>query len=181
MRSISITGDLGSGKSTVAQVLSEKLNYEYFSTGNMQRKIAEGKGMNTLELNYFSEQNTNIDDYIDGFLKEINNSDTPYVLDSRLAWHFVNKSFKIYIMVDPLIAATRISSRTKRDGDPELQGINEIAAALLERQKVEHRRFKMLYNIDCGNKENYDLVVSSTSHTVEEIVAAILEAYNAAQ
>ncbi len=177
MKSISITGDLGSGKSTVAQILSERLNYEYFSTGSMQRKIAEGKGMNTLELNYFSEQNSDIDDYIDGFLKKINESEVQYVLDSRLAWHFVPTSFKVYITVQPMVAAQRISEREMRKGDPVLEQPEQIAAALIERQQVEVRRFKSLYNIDISDKNNYDLVLDSSVCNVEEIVTKILEKY----
>ena len=71
MRHIAITGDLGSGKSSVAKIICQKAGYDYFSTGSLQRKLAAEKGMNTLELNYLSEKTNEIDDYIDAFLKNI--------------------------------------------------------------------------------------------------------------
>jgi len=37
---LTITGDLGSGKSTVAKLVSEKLKLKYYSTGSIFRKIA---------------------------------------------------------------------------------------------------------------------------------------------
>ena len=42
---ITISGMLGSGKSTVAKLLAQKLGYEYYSTGNAQREIAKKKAM----------------------------------------------------------------------------------------------------------------------------------------
>ena len=38
---ISLTGDLGSGKSTVSNLLIERLNYDYIYTGKIQREIAK--------------------------------------------------------------------------------------------------------------------------------------------
>ena len=45
---ITITGDLGSGKSTVSNVLIDRLNYDYIYTGKIQREIAERYKMTTL-------------------------------------------------------------------------------------------------------------------------------------
>ena len=78
---ISITGDLGSGKSTVAKELCHILNYKYLSTGLLQRELGQERGMNTLEFNKFTDDNKEIDDYIDQSLKDVNNQEEPYVLD----------------------------------------------------------------------------------------------------
>lgn len=48
---ITISGDIGSGKSTTGKLLAKKLDYKYLSTGAIQRQIAEEMGMTTLELN----------------------------------------------------------------------------------------------------------------------------------
>ena len=50
---ITITGALGSGKSTIAGILCEKLGFERYSTGQAQRKIAEKYGLqNALITDY---------------------------------------------------------------------------------------------------------------------------------
>ena len=41
---ISITGDLGSGKSTVAKQLAKDLGFDYISTGTIFREIAKEYG-----------------------------------------------------------------------------------------------------------------------------------------
>ena len=48
---ITISGKAGSGKSTVAKLLSEKLNLRHYSIGDLMRAIADEKGLNLLELN----------------------------------------------------------------------------------------------------------------------------------
>ena len=47
---ITITGNLGSGKSSVAKILKEK-GYEYSSTGNIFRQLAMEKGLSVEEFN----------------------------------------------------------------------------------------------------------------------------------
>ena len=88
---ISITGDLGSGKSTIAKEICKVLNFNYLSTGLIQRQLGQEKGMNTLEFNKFTDNNKQIDEYIDQKLKDINNQTESYVLDSRLGWHFIDR------------------------------------------------------------------------------------------
>lgn len=179
MRHIAITGDLGSGKSSVAKIICQKANYDYFSTGSLQRKLAAEKGMNTLELNYLSEKTNEIDDYIDAYLKKIDTDKTlkkPYVLDSRLAWHFVKSAFKVYLKVQPEIAAKRVFTDTSRSSEPQAADLEESKNSLLERQEVEARRFKKLYNIDYRKPQNYDLVIDSSHLSPEEVAAQILAA-----
>ena len=58
---ISLAGDLGSGKSTVGAILAERLSAAVYSTGTIQRKIAEEMGMTTLQLNQYMETHPEID------------------------------------------------------------------------------------------------------------------------
>lgn len=177
-KNISITGDLGSGKSTIAKILCQRLNLDYFSTGLLQRKLAQERGVDTLELNYISEKDTNIDDYIDQYLKDINKDlQKNYVLDSRLAWFFVNKSFKIYLTVVPEIAATRVINDHDRQNEPDAKSLEERVFTLLERQRIENRRFKSIYNADCRNLNNYDLIIDTSCVSIDDIVDFIVSVY----
>lgn len=65
---ISITGDLGSGKSTVAKQLSKDLGFDYVSTGTIFREIAKEYGIDVLKLNKLALTDTSIDDRVDGKL-----------------------------------------------------------------------------------------------------------------
>jgi len=175
---ISIAGDLGSGKSTIAKHLAEVLDYAYFSTGMLFRKLAAERGMDALQLNYLSETDLSIDKYIDDYLRAINDgNDSRYILDSRMAWYFVPKSFKIYATVEPEIAAQRVLNDKNRFGEPEATGLQERVKTLLERQNVENRRYKSIYGVDCRSLTNYDLIIDTSKKSVEELVKQILSEY----
>jgi cytidylate kinase len=174
---ITITGDLGSGKSSIAKELCKMLDYKYFSTGMIQRQIGKEKGMNTLELNYFSEGNESIDKYIDDLVIKLNDDEEPYVIDSRMAWHFINNSFKIYLTTNPIIAARRVNSDNHRDNEPLIEDIYKKSLNLLERRAAEDKRFKIKYGVDCSDLNNFDLVIDTTIPAIEEISRMIFQLY----
>lgn len=177
MNDITITGDLGSGKSSVAKVLCQLLDFEYYSTGKIQRELGLEKGMNTLELNYYSENNEEIDTLIDNKLIELNSSKYRHVFDSRMAWHFIKKSFKIYLTVHPLIAAKRVIEDFARTGEPNANTIEEKANNLIERRSVEDRRFKYKYGVDCSNLNNYDVIIDTSKTSINEIAKKLYNLY----
>lgn len=174
---ITITGDLGSGKSTIAKLLCDTLHFQYFSTGNIQRELSQKEGINTLEMNYLAEKNEAIDKYIDNLTAEINNETTAYVLDSRMAWHFIQKSFKIYLTVDVEEAAKRIMQDKTRSSEPTAIDILEKIHNLNERKSAERKRFLAKYNVDYFDRNNYDLVYDTTQKSTEEIVKEIILRY----
>ena len=175
---ISIAGDLGSGKSTIAKRLADVLDYSYFSTGMLFRKLAAERGMDVLQLNRLSETDLSIDKYIDDNLRAINDGDNlRYILDSRMAWYFVSKSFKVYATVEPEIAAQRVLNDKARFNEPNANDLQERIDTLLERQNVENRRYKSIYGVDCGDLSNYDLIIDTSNFTVEELTNQILDQY----
>ena len=93
---ISLTGDLGSGKSTVSAILCKTMNYEYVYTGQIQRRIAERYSMTTNELNVYAETNPEIDQEIDNTFKSLVDAEN-LIVDSRLAWYFIPNSFKVFL------------------------------------------------------------------------------------
>ncbi|NJD03321.1 MAG: cytidylate kinase, partial [Ruminiclostridium sp.] len=86
---ISITGDLGSGKSTVCKLIMEQYGLKVYSIGSIQRSLAKKHNMSILDFNKYMETHTEIDEEIDNELIEIGRRDEDMILDSRMAWHFV--------------------------------------------------------------------------------------------
>ena len=152
---ISIAGDLGSGKSTVARLLAESIQCRRYSTGDIQREIAKKFRMSTLELNRYMEKDTAIDDEIDEFNKNLNLKEESFVIDSRMAWHFIPTSFKIFLKVDPKIAAERVFRDNQRTSE-RYADIKKAKNELLHRKKSENERFQNLYRVDCSDMNNYD-------------------------
>ena len=173
---ISITGDLGSGKSTVSNIICKTLNYNYIYTGDIQRKIAERHGMTTTELNKYSETHPEIDEEIDNTFKSLNDA-KDLIVDSRLAWFFIPNSFKIYLKTDLQVAAERISNDKKRKNECYLS-VEEAAHNISTRKNSENKRYKELYNADCANLDHFDLVIDTSRITPEEVAEIILKKYS---
>lgn len=159
---ISISGDLGSGKSLLSNALVERWAADRYSTGMVQRRIADRMGITTLELNRRAETDKSIDDQIDSVFKNLAKTPKNLVVDSRMAFHFLPMSFRIKLEVHPKVAATRIQNDTSRIGEGQYQNLEEIEAAIVARKASERARFKNYYNADIEDHAGYDLVINTT-------------------
>lgn len=180
---ITITGKLGSDKSTVAKKLTELYGFEIFSTGAILRAAAAERGMDLLdlnkELNSKLDSDRSMDDLIDNTTIRVANErkDDKLIFDSRMAWHFVPGAFKVFVTVDPRVAAERVM-KDPRPGEPA-EDVDELCAELVERSRVEQARFQYLYGVDYYDYKNFDLVVDSSNRTPDEVSAIVWEHFNA--
>ena len=174
---ISITGDLGSGKSTVSNLLCKRLNYDYIYTGKIQRKIANRYQMTTLELNQYAETHHEIDAEIDATFKSLNDS-TDLIVDSRLAWFFVPKSFKVFLQTDIIVSANRISGDQQRENEKYLSK-EDAVKNIIARKESENKRYMELYGANCSDLTNFNLVIDTSHITPEKVADMIIAEYNA--
>lgn len=173
---IAFSGKLGSGKSTVCKILKEKYGYEIYSTGTIQRKIAEEMGISTLELNKRMREDPELDHVIDDAVVQLSRErrGDNLIYDSRMAWHFAESTFKVYMYVDPTVAAKRVMD-ADRGNVEKYDSIEEAREMLIARSVEENNRFKEIYKVDNFDYNNYDLIIDSTSATPEQIAEAIVQ------
>ncbi|MDR2681283.1 MAG: cytidylate kinase family protein [Tannerella sp.] len=172
---ISLTGDLGSGKSTVSSILCDRLKYDYIYTGEIQRRIAAKYNMTTTELNKYSETHPEIDREIDSTFKSLNDSEN-LIVDSRLAWFFIPASFKVFLKTNLFVSAERIAGDTKRKSE-SYESKEDAAYHIIARKTSENKRYGDLYGADCSNLNNFDMVVDTSFVEPERVAGIILEAY----
>lgn len=176
---ITITGNLGSGKSSVAKILKER-GYEYSSTGNIFRQLAMEKGLSVEEFNKqvneaASRGDHSVDKMIDDTTTRIGEERDNVVFDSRLAWHFAPKSFKVFIITDLDEASRRVFNDSLRANSESYESQETCRKALVNRQKLETVRYKEIYDIDYYDMNNYNLVIESTNAAPDEIAQEILD------
>jgi predicted cytidylate kinase len=176
-RHVTISGDLGSGKSSVAGELAGMLGFPVVSTGSLQREIASSLQMSTLEANLHAENDWSIDDRIDGMTVRVAREATSgIVFDSRMAWHFVPGALKVRLTVDPYVAAERVVGRGAAAAE-HYGSVDEAFDAILQRSASEGRRFQAIYGIDVALLANFDLVIDTSAITVAEAAVTIAEAH----
>lgn len=171
---IAFSGRLGSGKSTVCAILRDVYGYEIYSTGTVQRKVAEEMGITTLELNQRMKADPELDHVIDDAVVKISRErkNDPIVYDSRMAWHFAENTFKVYMYVDPVVAAERVFAADRGDVE-KYESVEDAKQQLMARTMEENTRFKDIYGVDNLEYANYDMIIDSTSATPAQIASAI--------
>ena len=177
---ITIAGRLGSGKSTVCEVIRERRGFEVYSTGAIQRDMARRMNLDTIEMNQRMAGNLEFDHMIDDATTKLasEQSEPPILFDSRMAWHFAPVSFKVYMTVDPMTAAKRVYG-TRHSQVESYASAEDAKAQLIHRANLENERFKTIYGVDNYDYRNYDLVIDTTFSTPESVAERIYERYAA--
>lgn len=182
---ITISGDPGSGKSTAAKELAKKLGYKHYSGGDMRGLLAVERGMTIDELNKLGEKEGWTDKDIDDRIAKLGRDEDNFVIDSRLAWHFIKddttrskKVIRIYLACDPCVAAERIFNARKteagREDEPLYKSAAEAEKELKARVASDVKRYKKYYGIDHTDKKHYDLVLETSCITQEQAVEQAL-------
>lgn len=173
---ITLTGKPCSGKGEVTKYLMSKYGFDKFSAGDIFRRIATERGVDVLELNRMHD--TSVDKLVDDEIIKIGERDLDknIVFDSRTAWHFIPKSFKVFLDVSEDEQARRLLGSGRTNENINLSH-EEAKHALKERWDIENSRYKELYDFDNRDSSKFDIVIDTTNLTVAESAEKIYEAY----
>ena len=115
-----------------------------------------------------------IDDAVTRISRE--NRDRTLIFDSRMAWHFACDSFKVFMHIDPAIAARRVMADDRGDVE-KYTDIDDARRQLLARAMSENTRYKRIYGADNLDYRNFDLIVDSATITPEMLAELILDEF----
>ncbi len=170
---ITVSGEPGAGKSTVARLLAKKLGYDFLSIGSLLRKLGLTNHKDILGMNKEALKKEKIDKELDKHLIMISKSRDNVVVDARLGFFFIKKSVKIFLKVNDIVGAKRIFLSKRKT-----EGYKSIITALFSiylRKHFEVERYKRLYYINPYNTKHYDLVIDTTRLSPEEVVSIIIQ------
>ncbi len=170
---IIISGLPGAGKSSVAKRIAKKLGYKHYSTGDIQREIANEKGLTIAQLGELEAEDKSIDLMIDNKTKQIVNEKDKIVMDSWLAPNFVNDAFCVFLKCDMDERARRRLKHKRKE--ESFDSIQETKKNMQKRTKTNRERWIRYYDYDFLDMNNYNLVVDTTNISVEEVVQQIME------
>lgn len=163
-RIISIAGSPASGKSTTAKAVAGELGYEHFSTGDLMRSLGAERGLDILDTNKLATTDGELDRIVDGRLVDKGTNEDEFVVDSRMAWHFIPGSLRVYMHVPFDIAAARIiadNDESRNDTEVVASDPEVYAAQLKQRQELEAARYLTKYGVNPYNMKNYDIVLAT--------------------
>ena len=164
---ITIGGLAGTGTSTTAELLSEKLGIDYISAGSVFRDMARERGMSVLEFGEFAEGNDDIDKEIDKRQAELAKAADNLIVEGRLSAYFVEADLKLWLVTPFDVRSGRIAER-------ESKSVELASEEIIAREKSEALRYMDIHNIDIRNMDIYDLIINTDSFDPDSIAEIIL-------
>ena len=169
---ISVSGLHGTGKSTIAKLMAERLGILYYSTGQAFRDLANEKNMSLEEYTNYVENHPDIDKDLDNIVVNMAKKGN-IIIDSQLSGHILKSiaNFRIHLTCPLELRVKRMSERDQTSFEEKLKETTL-------REKSELERFKKLYNIDLSNinsiNEFFNLVINTENLSIEEVLDKIL-------
>ena len=174
---ITITGDPGSGKSTIGKKLEQALGYKRYYIGQIRRDAAKAKNMTLEEYNAYGETHPETDLEVDDYQKQLGQTEDDFIIEGRTSWFLIPQSTKIYIKVDPREGARRIfadlSINQQRNEGNALHSVDDVMESNAKRAKSDDVRYKKYYNKDCFDLNNFDFVLDTTNMSPQAAYEAV--------
>ncbi len=172
---ITISGVPGSGKTTVARLLSRRLGIPHIYAGDLYRHEAEERALSLEEFNQLSERDHSIDRALDAKMAE-HARRGGVVLEGRLAGFIALQegveAFKVWLTAGDEVCASRVAQR-------EGQNAQDVVRQNRTRQRSDAKRYKEIYGFDLDDTSIYDLILHSDTETPEALAEKILAHVNA--
>ena len=164
---ITIGGLAGTGTTTAAELLSEKLEIPYISAGSVFRDMASENGMSVLEFSEFAEGNDEIDKEIDKRQAELAKSSDNLIVEGRLSAYFVEADLKLWLV-------TPFDVRSQRIAERESKSVDLAKKEIIVREESGALRYIDIHNIDIKNMDIYDLIINTDTFDPEKVLEIIL-------
>ncbi len=175
---VTISGRPGSGKSTVGQMLAKRLKYRYFDVGKIRRAMARKRGLTLAEYNKLGESDPSTDIEVDEYQRNLGKDKDNFVLVSRLGYHFVPHSKRVFLSVNSREAAKRILNDASRGPEEKAETLTQALKHISARNVSDLLRYKKYYQLNPFNKSNYDFVIDTSSKTPAQIVRLLISRLN---
>ena len=167
---ITISGLPGSGKTTVARLLSQRLHVPHIYAGDLFRREAVARGLSLEAFNTLAERDHSIDRTLDAKMAEYARRGG-IVLEGRLAGfvalHEGVDALKVWLTASDAVRAQRVSQREGQDSETVLQ-------QNLARQRSDAKRYREIYGFDLDDTALYDVILHSDDQGPETLAEQII-------
>jgi cytidylate kinase len=162
---ITISGEPGSGKTTVARLLATHLGVPHVYAGDFFRQEAQRRGLTLAAFNQLCEADHSIDRQLDDTMAQ-RAREGNVVLEGRLAGYIARDqnldALKVWLTASEDVRAQRVA---QREGD----NWREVLRVNHERHESDSRRYFDIYGWKLQDTDIYDLVLETDDQTPEAV------------
>ena len=170
MRTITIGGLHGTGKTSVADRVSKHFDLRRISAGGIFRNLATERDLDLEEFSKIAECNEEIDRILDARQKA--EAEKGYVvMDGQLAGWMAGEfaDFKIQLTAPLDVRVRRIAERDNVEFEVARQ-------ETIIREDSESKRYYDYYGIDISDLTIYDLILNTERFNLDEVTNVIVHA-----
>jgi predicted cytidylate kinase len=168
---VTISGEPGSGKTTVGRLLAKRLGLPHVYAGDLYRQEAKRRGLTLEKFNELCERDHSIDRSLDERMAA-RAREGNVVLEGRLAGYLAAEgnlpALKVWLTAGDEVRARRVAERETGDWREVLR-VNEV------RHSSDARRYRQIYGYDLSDTGVYDVVLSTDDRTPETLVEELVE------
>lgn len=164
---ITVSGEPGSGKTTVARLLAGCLGLPHVYAGDLYRRQADERGLTLEQFIELSERDHSIDRALDAHMVR-RAREGNVILEGRLAGFFAAQerlpALKVFLRADEEVRARRVAERERREW-------REVLASNRARHRSDTTRYRDIYGFDLADTSVYDIVLTTDDETPEALAA----------
>lgn len=171
---IVVSGVPGAGSSTVARLVADKLDLEFFSAGDyfkkLSKKHSEGEERTMKFWQTEEGHSQELHEHIDSLTKRAADKGN-VVIDAKIGIRILKEraDLSVWLKASMVVRAKRHAKRGKVDSKNSLFYIEK-------RTRLERKHWREIYGFDYFDQEKEaDLVIDSSSKSPEKIVEEIVD------
>ncbi len=170
LKNITISGDIGTGTTTLSKKLAQILDWEYLNAGEYFRKYQRDHNIPFENTGEIPEE---VDKELDYSYQDLMKTQSNTIFESHLAGWLakdLSETLKVLLTCDFDEAMKRVSQR---------ENISvEEATELSEKRGIalHNIKFKKLYGVEnCFDPEYFDLVIDTTKIPPDQVLQTVLK------
>jgi predicted cytidylate kinase len=171
---ITISGTIGSGKSSTGEALAQILGYRFISGGQIFRQKAAEMGMTLEQFESMAEKDPSFDTKQNEIIVEFLRENDNIVLESRLSAFLAREAgiecFRIFLDAD-------IDERARRFSRRESIDFRKSKRLMTERERSDSDRFRQFFHADHRDPQLYNAIIDTTHLSVLEAAERIYEKF----
>lgn len=181
---ITISGNGGSGKSTIAQALIKKYKAQHIYVGAVRRQLALDMGMTLHELNEYGlthpETDVDVDKAAAKKIRELAKK-SMVIAEGRTQFYFIPESIKLFIKVDQKEGAKRVwkemqqAEAKKKRNEADVSSYEELLVKMSQREEADRARYKKYYNLDHTDESQYDFILDTTNINAQTAIQKVID------